>query len=50
MRYVLDDADGLTLVTIIDELAEQYHGGRLEAGKAHELFKRELRLFVPVSA
>ncbi len=46
-RYVLDDSDGLTLVEIIEELGDQYHRGQLERGKAAELFRRELRLFVP---
>lgn len=49
-RYTLDDKSGLWLVGYIDHLRREVSSGRLERGKAHEMFKRELRLFVPESA
>lgn len=49
-RYTLDDKTGLWLVGIIDQLKREVASGQLEEGKARELFRRELRLFVPESA
>lgn len=49
-RYTLDDSTGLWLIGVIDFFKAEVEAGRLEQGKAHELFRRELRLFVPESA
>lgn len=49
-RYVMDDKTGLWLIGVIDHLKAEVRAGRLEEGKARELFRRELRLFVPEGA
>lgn len=49
-RYTLDDTSGLWLVGVIDHFKAEVAAGRLEQGQAHELFRRELRLYIPESA